>query len=592
MNCTAFPRHLPDRGVAGRLLLAGLVALALFTVGCRADKKLPARLQADFSQNSPEVLRLGLYGDVVDLSPIGHHGEYDRTICNLIHAAPLRCAADGTLEGDLFASWVSYPDEMGRLIVDGIWKQDLKWHDGTPFDPKALAFTFEAMRNPANASPYAALASDVVEVAPLDRGRRIRIVFPRLSRRYLELLTAGLLPPHLLEGKTIPEAKIERQMSISDTPTGAEPGTSTQVLYTEFPVGLGAYRLADRKRGTFLELEAAQGAASDTAKPIFRRILVKCHAQFETLLNDFRQGRLDWIPVPSEIASKIEEFQIPDVRFCRYQNPSFLFWGFNLKKAPFDQIQVRAALAGGIDRGAVRAKIPYDGTILMNMPLPATAAVHLGKNAPESAQEAADLSRLLDGAELKDSNGDGKRDVSGKPFAMKILVNEENLVRKLVAEEISSQLKRAGIDVSVEAVSWSDLLGNRLSGGSWDSFLLSFQLPRAGNAVDLWHTPTASITDSLNYCGISDPELDSILEQLDRWPEQASPSEYLGSISARLEAVRPGAFLFRPADVAAWHTCLTGPETESGIIDMRPSAWQKHVENGDSAAPGVSSENR
>lgn len=592
MSRAAYPKRLTGRKLVGRSFLAALIFLALFTVGCRSDRRLPERLQADFSRNTSDVLRLGLYGDVGDLSPIGHHGEYDRSICNLIHAAPLRIAADGSLEGDLFASWVSYPDEAGRLIVDGIWKQDLKWHDGTQFDPKALGFTFEAMRDPANASPYAALASEVVDVAPMDRGRRIRIVFPGLSRRYLELLTAGLLPPHLLEGKTISEAKIERRVNASDTLASVETGTSTQVLYTEYPVGLGEYRLADRKRGMFMELEAVHGAASETARPIFRRILVRCHSQFETLLNDFRQGRLDWMPVPSEIASKIEELQIPDARFCRYPNPSFLFWGFNMKKAPFDQMQVRTALVTGIGRGAVRSKIPYDGTILTNMRILATATEAIVENAPETAQETADLARLLDGTGLKDSNGDGKREMNGKPFAMKILVNEENLVRKLVAEEISSQLRRAGIDASVEAVSWSDLLGNRLVGDSWDSFLLAFQLPRSGNAVDLWHTPTASITDSLNYCGISDPDLDSILEQLDRWPEKASPSTSLGSISERLDAVRPGAFLFRPADVAAWHTYLSGPENEANIIDMRPSAWQKKGGNGGAAVSAGSPDTR
>ncbi len=584
MTRSASPRYLAGRECTGRILLAAWILLALFTAGCRSASKLPERLQTDFSRNSPDVLRLGLYGDVVDLSPISHHGEYDRSICNLIHAAPLKVAADGSLEGDLFATWVSYPDENGRLIVDGIWKQDLKWHDGAPFDPKALEFTFAAMRDPANTSPYAALASEVVEVAPMDRGRRIRIVFPGLSRRYLELLTAGLLPPHLLEGKTIPEATIERRVSGSDAPTDAGTGTSTQVLYTQYPVGLGAYRLADRKRGMFLELESVQGAASDTASPTFRRILVRCHSQFETLLNDFRQGRLDWIPVPSEIASKIEELQIPDARFCRYPNPSFLFLGFNLKKAPFDRGQVRKALVAGIDRGAVRSKIPYDGAVLMRMPFPASVAGNLAKSPPETVQTPADLARLLDEVELKDSNGDGKRDVNGKPFVMTILVNEENLVRKLVAEEISSQLRRVGVDASVETVSWSELLGNRLAGDTWDSFLLAFQLPRAGNAVDLWHTSTASITDSLNYCGISDPELDALLEQLDRWPEQASPSAYLGSVSERLDAVTPGAFLFRPADVAAWHTYLIGPESEAGVIDMRPSAWQKKIGSDDAPA--------
>lgn len=570
-------------------LLLCCLAIAAFLNGCGADTKLPKRLVTDFSANRPDVLRLGLFGDALDLSPIGHHGEYDRTICNLVHAAPLRYLPDGRLEGDLFDSWVGYPDEKGQLIIDGIWKQNLRWHDGTSFDPGALAFTFAAMRNPANASPYAALASEVVEVSSIDRGRRVRIVFPKLSRRYLELLTAGLLPPHLLEGNAVSEARISLPFPDPDGEVQSENASRPQVLFTEYPVGLGPYRLANRKRGSFIELESVQQVASESVTPNFRRILVKCHSRLESLLNDFRQGNLDWMPVPSEIAAKIEELRIPDALFHRYPNPSFLFWGFNMRKSPFDQVQVRAALDESLDRNVIRSKIPYEGEILKGVPFSTTPLNDAAHGNSAVTADSPDIIKLLDSASIKDTNGDGKRDFNGKPFGMKILVNEENLLRKLVGEEISAQFKRAGVDATVEAVSWSEFLGSRLASDSWDSFLLSFQLPRAGNAVDLWHSTPATAAGSLNYCGISDPELDSMLDQLDRWPEQATPAVLLEGISGRLNAVRPGAFLFRAADVALWRTDLSGPETEAGVIDMRPWTWKKQAEP---AAPAASSDSR
>lgn len=573
-------------------LLVCCFAIVAFVTGCGSDKKLPKRLLAEFSTGSQDVLRLGLYGDVFDLSPISHHGEYDRTLCNLVHAAPLRYASNGQLEGDLFDSWVGYPDEKGQLVIDGIWKQSLRWHDGTPFDPKALSFTFEAMRNPANASPYAALASSVVEISSLDRGRRIRVVFPKLSRRYLELLTAGLLPPHLLDGKTISEARIPRPFPDPDAEGTSENATRSEVLFTEYPVGLGSYRLANRKRGSFIELESVQDAASGSATPYFRRILVKCHSRLENLLNDFRQGSLDWMPVPSEYASKIEELKIPGALFHRYPNPSFLFWGFNMRKAPFDQLQMRIALDDGLERSGIRTKIPYEGDILKSIRFAMAPGSDDSQRIATETAGAVELARLLDSGSIKDTNGDGRREFNGKPFSMKILINEENLVRKLIAEEISTQLKRAGVDATVEPVSWSELLGSRLASDSWDSFLLSFQVPRAGNAVDLWHGNPAATDESLNYCGIADTELDSMLDQLDRWPEQATPAVLLASISERLNVIRPGSFLFRASDVAVWRKGLVGPETEAGIIDMRPSAWKKSAENAEPSAPVTSSDSR
>ncbi|HNW34850.1 MAG TPA: ABC transporter substrate-binding protein [Candidatus Ozemobacteraceae bacterium] len=576
----------------GKLLaLIACGAALAFTTGCGSEKGIPERVSSGFSVDKPDILRLGLYGDALELSPISHHGEYDRMICNLVHAAPLKRSIDGKLEPDLFASWVSYPDEKGRLIVDAIWKSGLRWHDGTTFDPKALAFTFAAMRNPANASPYAALASQVVEIDQLDRGRRIRIVFAKPSRRYLELLTAGLLPPHLLEGKVLPEAQIARPFPDPDLPPAAENASPALVAYSEYPVGLGAFRLTNRKRGRFIELESAIGAASDSARPNFTRILFRCHPQLESLLNDFRQGKLDWIPVPSEIASKIEELRIPGALFHRYPNPGFFFWGFNLRKAPFDQIALRTALDEGLNRGNLRAKIPYEGEILKSSGFLGigSATIQPGSG-EETASDSIDLSQALETAGIRDTDGDGRRDIAGKPFSVGILVNEENLVRKLAADEIASQLKRAGVNANVEAISWSDLLGARLASSSWDSFLLAFQLPRDGNAVDLWHSGDGSGTESLNFCGVADPELDAALDQLDTWPENATPSALLTTVSARLQAVRPGAFLFRPFDVAAWRTGLTGPERESGLIDMQPAAWKKNTEELGAAAPASAAE--
>jgi len=571
------------------VLIAGIVSLA-FNTGCGRETGISERLAAGFSVDKTDVLRLGLYGDALELSPIGHHGEYDRMICNLVHAAPLKRGIEGNLEPDLFASWVSYPDEKGHLIVDAIWKLDLRWHDGTAFDPRALAFTFDAMRNPANASPYAALASQVVGIDQLDRGRRIRIVFARPSRKYLELLTAGLLPPHLLEGKVLSEAQIARPFPDPDAPPAVGNASAALVAYSEYPVGLGAYRLTNRKRSRFIELESVAGVASDTPKPNFSRILFRCYPQLEPLLNDFRQGRLDWIPVPSEIAAKIEELRIPGARFQRYPNPSFLFWGFNMRKAPFDQVGLRTALDEGLNRGNLRLQIPYEGEILKSAEFLATGSAALHTESGETASDSIELAQLLEAAGLKDTDGDGRRDIAGKPFSMGILVNEENLVRKLAAEEIAGQLKRVGINASVEAISWSDLLGAKLASSSWDSFLLAFQLPRDGNAVDLWHSGGGSGTESLNFCGVADHELDATLDQLDNWPETATQANLLANISARLKAVRPGAFLFRTFDVVAWQTDLTGPEKEYSMIDMQPASWKKSAGETVSAALASSAE--
>ncbi|NLI76637.1 MAG: hypothetical protein GX442_09365 [Candidatus Riflebacteria bacterium] len=568
-----------------RLVLVCLVGLAMgLAVGCSRERALPPAQQALLQADEAGVLRLGVYGDPLGLTPGLALGEFGRLVTNLVHAGPLKRGPDGGFLPDLFASFVPTQDEQGNLIVEGAWRTGLRWHDGTPFAARDFEFTLQILAASETNSPYADLARRVTAVQTLDRGRRTRVVFAGNSVQFLDLLTVGVLPSHLLEGQKLEEARlpVTFQRVATPSPPPAEAGSGTtdaRLPFAQFPVGLGPYRVVARERAQFVELEAwpgqvASGPAATLPEgrsvPPFQRILVRCHPRVEGLVEDFRAGRLDWMSVPPEIASRLEELRIPDVRFVRTPNPACLVWGFNTRRPPLDRLPVRQALSRVVDRPRLLNTLAVDGVIMAGPPggerLTASAAA-----APEGGPSPADL---LTQAGLTDADGDGWRDLDNKPFTLSILTNQMNLGRKAVADRLAADLKTVGIKATVEILSWSDLIGKRLRPGQFDTFLIGLSVPHDRSWTNLWHS-SPPVGESLNFTGFTSPALDQALEAWDRVPPGASPTSRLAEVRDILAAQVPVAWLVQTRDVMAFRTRLEGVDPTRLMAEQDLLTWSK-----------------
>lgn len=551
-----------------------------FLGGCEKTRALPDAIRQIADSPDQSVLKMGFYGDPLDLNPIGHLFENARLVCNMVHAGPLRKTPSGEFVPDLFASWTFSQDEKGNLIVEGVWRGNLIWHDGQIFDPTDLSFTIDAMRNPENASPYAAIASKVVNISSFDRGRRIRLAFDGNSRQYLEILAAGLLPSHLLRGKKINQAAIVDNGSSSMV---IDQASGPSQLFFDRPIGIGPFKIVDRKKGQFIHLSAwdvstnsVNEANAQVTQPgsISRKIstvLLRSYLAVEDLVNDFRQGKLDWINVPSEIAVKLEELKIPQVRFVRYPNPSYQMWGFNTQKAPLNDLKIRKAFDLAIDRGKIKNIVPFE---VVPMTKPQIGSAALDTAGKEITQDYLEAKRLLDESGVKDTNNDGIREFGDKPFEISILINQENIYRKMIGDIIIDDLRKIGIRGTVESLSWSEMIGKRLSQGDFQTFILGFQAPLEGNWINLWHS-RPPLGEKLNFTGFSDERLDKALSEIDLMSAQTDFEGSRAVIMQLLAENLPGIFLFRPLDFAAFSTNLSGPSEGGEFWEQDISKWEK-----------------
>ncbi len=541
------------------ILVFALIAALVNFAGCRRSKELPDEIAAMLNDSSGKIVRLGIYGDPLGLNPIEHlESEHGQMVSNFVHAAPLRKLADGSFVPYLFSEYYLTPGDNGTVVLNAVWRRGLKWHDGTEFDPRSLELTVRMMADPKNNSPYVELAKGVLAVSSIGQGQRCHMIFAGDSRQYLDLLCVGLLPKHILEPEKTTEAAAAAVASAAGEANNAS-AASVLEIYADKPVGLGPYMIKAREKGSYLLLEANPNFFDDriASRPA---VLLHCSYDFQQLVSNFRQKKYDWINLPSMISEQLENMKLDQVKFVKYPNQAAMVWVFNTRDTSLADAKVRIALDLLVDRNRILNQFPGDAVALYANILASGPAV-----AEEYASRFANGEKMLEAAGVKDSNNDGWRDINGNPFEIKILINDDNLSRRVIADQIVADLGRARVKAVVESVSWSDFVSKRLKQGEFSTALLSYHFPIGGNWVSLLHS-SPKILDNLNYAGVKDEQIDKTLDALDSMLDGTDRNQAVASLSAHLEEQRPMAFLVRPMDVGLYHA-------EAGLSTAASAIW-------------------
>ncbi|HPW59045.1 MAG TPA: ABC transporter substrate-binding protein [Candidatus Rifleibacterium sp.] len=541
------------------ILVFALIAALVNFAGCRRSKELPDEIAAMLNDSSGKIVRLGIYGDPLGLNPIEHlESEHGQMVSNFVHAAPLRKLADGSFVPYLFSEYYLTPGDNGTVVLNAVWRRGLKWHDGTEFDPRSLELTVRMMADPKNNSPYAELAKGVLAVSSIGQGQRCHMIFAGDSRQYLDLLCVGLLPKHILEPEKTTEVAAAAVASAAGEANNASAASALE-MYADKPVGLGPYMIKAREKGSYLLLEANPNFFDDriASRPA---VLLHCSYDFQQLVSNFRQKKYDWINLPSMISEQLENMKLDQVKFVKYPNQAAMVWVFNTRDASLADAKVRTALDLLVDRNRILNQFPGDAVALYANILASGPAV-----AEEYASRFANGEKMLEAAGVKDSNNDGWRDINGNPFEIKILINDDNLSRRVIADQIVADLGRARVKAVVESVSWSDFVSKRLKQGEFSTALLSYHFPTGGNWVSLLHS-SPKILDNLNYAGVKDEQIDKTLDALDSMLDGTDRNQAVASLSAYLEEYRPMAFLVRPMDVGLYHA-------EAGLSTAASAIW-------------------
>jgi peptide/nickel transport system substrate-binding protein len=230
--------------------------------------------------------------------------------------------------------------------------------------------------------------------------------------------------------------------------------------------------------------------------------------------------------IPPQDAARLETN--PDFKIVPVPIPGQPLQGFlNTAKPPADDLRVRQALLYATDRRAIVQAIFREYSPVAWGPLSAVTWGYdeavIGRYDYDPAQARA----LLDEAGWQDTDGDGIREKDGQPLAVEAYLMGWGFISE-VATLLQAQWREVGVDFRSEEVAYPAALEAARLG---KHNLILFNL--AGSDPDLLHGFFRSDAN-FNWAKINDPQLDALLDEGARVRQPDERREIYAEIQTRI----------------------------------------------------------
>lgn len=458
-----------------RTLLKAVAVTALaYTVplGAASALELGFRLTED-----PE----SLYGvQTISLTASEAMGTYLTE--RLVHISP-----EGRPAPWLAESWEVSDDQTAITFK---LREGVQFHDGTPLNAEAVKAQFDAIRDPANASPILPMLGPLSSVEAIDEST-VEFRFEEPYAPFFNNIAAGYM------GINSPTAVAAH---------GAQYGRNA--------VGTGPYKLVRWIPGTRIELERNENHiqwredAVNKGAPHAERITLTVIREDAVALAALETGELTGSALQADIIDRFVDDPAFNV-VINENTTNLVFLEFNQNKAPFDEKLVREAISHAIDRSAAVAAAWSGyasealGPLARGIPgFDAEVAEEYGaKYDPERARE------LFAEAGWTDSNGDGILDRDGQDarWVIHSYSGFTHIDRTLAV--VQSNLRQIGVEIELVTSDWGAYYPSLLE-SDWDMALNRWTSFDPGILATLFRSPghrqhiqpDASVDDVLDRC--------------------------------------------------------------------------------------------
>ncbi len=412
---------------------------------------------------------------------------------------------DDEIEPLLAESWESFDD--GLRWVFHI-RDDVVWHDGTPFTAHDVDFTFNQViyNDDFNASSRATFEfrylNDDEEwevsnmtVAALD-DHSVEFVLPQPFAPFLRSMGTAIYPKHILEGP-ISAGTFTEFWDIDTDPS--------EIIGTG-PFTIGEYTPGERvvfeRNPEYWDTDA-----DGQQLPYLDQVVHIVVPDLESELALFREGTSDFHGVLGEEYAALEPLQTEENFALHRRGPGFgtTFLTFNQNRGTndagepfvdstklywFRNVNFRQAVAHTLDKAAMIDGVQHGlGYPQWSSVSPAAGDFH-NREVPRYPYDIDRANDLLDDLGWVDTDGDGIReDGLGNPISFTLVTNEGHTVRQAVTEIIRDGMVAAGLDVTYEVVEFGDLVSQLTTTYNWDAMVIGFTGgPDPYSGIGLWHS--------------------------------------------------------------------------------------------------------
>jgi microcin C transport system substrate-binding protein len=409
-----------------------------------------------------------------------------------------------------------------------------RFHDGSPVKASDVAFTFKILIEQGNPH-YAQYYADVARVDVVDQ-QTVTFVFKPGSSQELPLIL-GQLP-------VLSEASWK--------------GRDFSASSLDIPMGSGPYRIGEFKAGQRLTFARDTGywgkdLPVNKGRHNFDTIIYDYYRDMTVTLEAFKAGEYDfrqeynskqWATgytgpavdaglihtenIPHKLAQGMQAF-VFNTRRAIFADPlvrqalNFAFdFEWSNKNLFYGQYARSTSFFSNSDMASSGLPSAQEKALLEPLGLPSEVTTKEisqpvtdgSGNIRENLRVAADLLRQAGW-----SVEGGKLVKDGKPFIFEMLLVQPDFER--VVLPFQRNLARLGISMNVRMVDTSQYL-ERLRGFDFDMIVSSFpqSLSPGNEQRSFWHSASADMPGSRNYCGIKSPAIDALVEMVISAPDR------------------------------------------------------------------------
>ena len=409
---------------------------------------------------------------------------------------------DGGFAGALAREWEV--DDEGTT-----WRFELRegvtWHDGSAFDADDVVYSLERI---ADEGRNAFRLADVAEVEAVDE-LAVRIELERPV-------------PNLL-------ANLGGFKGLAIVPDGA--GEELD----EAPVGTGPFAVAG-ETGDAIELEAFDDHWDGA--PAVGGVAYRVIASGDERMEALERGEVDWTDrVP---ARDLEEYRDHDeITVEAVPANAYYYYALNQAREPWDEREVREALAQGFSRTALVEAAELGAADANQTAIPAGDPYHVDHTPFDEDLDAAE--ELLAEAEVGDLEVD-----------LLAHAGDEGSVR--AAEVLAAQWGEIGLDVTVRAEEHAEWLADQAD-GEFDALLWAWVDNH--DPFDYYYTQHHSQGVN-NFQAFADEDVDEALEAAQATFDDDERREAYAEAATRIADLASYTYLYNPHRVHAWRDSVDG----------------------------------
>jgi len=457
----------------------------------------------------------------VDLDTVDPAQQTTTTVQNVIDYGLEKLVAfdtQGKLKPMLATSWETSKDGLTLTLH---LRQGVKFHDGTPFNAEAAAFSLDR------------LIGGKVKV-PIGAGFK--------SIKSIEAVNPTTLAIHLKQPdpNLLPNLSITTASIFSPASATKDGNTPTNIVH---PVGTGPYQFTRWNKGS----EVVYTRVDDYwgQKPYYKTVSFKVIPEANSREAGLLAGQLDVIMNPP-VTDLTALSNSPAVKLLKAPSDRSVFIAINVTKPPFDNEKVRQALNYAVDKESIIKNVMFDAVNPMDSPFPSslTGYCKVGSYKYDPAK----AKQLLAEAGVKDL-----KVTLATPTGRYIQDSQ-------FAQAVSGYLRKVGIEANVRTMDWpSYVTGIQQKDAPFELHVLGWAPGALDGPTQLqMFTGATQPPKGLNTSFLADPAIDKLTAEAALNLDDASRSQQLCQIQKDVWQRAPWIFLWSQTLVLAHNSKITG----------------------------------